>query len=76
MKPSEIYRLARGRFVTGTFVKKDGTTREFWGRLEYDNRHPRIITFYDMRIKKYRRISLDAGKLTVRFGDIELSHVA
>ena len=76
IKPMDVAKLYKGQFVTGNFRKKDGTIREFWGQLVYDERHPRVMTFYDKKLKAFRRINLDTGRLIVKSGDIEFINVA
>ena len=66
MKIEDIYNMTKGKFVTGEFTKKDGTTRQFWGKLDNDVRHPTTLTFFDMRIKDYRRISLKTNKFKLK----------
>tara|TARA_Y100000401_G_C8309555_1_gene218940 strand:+ start:299 stop:529 length:231 start_codon:yes stop_codon:yes gene_type:complete len=76
MKVQDIYKLAKGKYVTGHFTKKCGEIRKFWGRIEYDDRHPTTLTFWDMRKKEYRRISLKQGEFKIKIGKWELRHVA
>tara|TARA_A100001011_G_C13813072_1_gene635655 strand:+ start:362 stop:607 length:246 start_codon:yes stop_codon:yes gene_type:complete len=75
LKAKDVYTIFKGKYVTGEFLKKDGTLRIFWGQLIYDDRHPTTITFFDKRKKQFRRISLSEGKLIVRSGSTEVRHV-
>jgi|OM-RGC.v1.034119328 hypothetical protein len=74
MKIEDIYNMVKGKFVTGEYTKLNGTTRKFWGRLEYDVRHPRTLTYFDMRKNDFRRISLKTNKFKLKCGKWEIRH--
>ena len=65
MKSKDIYTHFKGKFVTGQFTKKNGDERKFWGKLEYDARHPKAVTFFDQHKRSYRRFSLNTATVTI-----------
>lgn len=67
---SEIARIAGNKFITVSFLKKDGTPRTINGRLHVkrylkggDNPNTRkdeFIIIYSMKDKGYRTVNLDS----------------
>tara|TARA_R100001015_G_C4625684_1_gene184306 strand:- start:2096 stop:2335 length:240 start_codon:yes stop_codon:yes gene_type:complete len=63
-KHKQIINFARGKIVSGTFTKLDGSIREFWGVLKHEPRDKDyLVTTYDFRKKEYRRFRLDQGNI-------------
>ena len=73
MKTQDVLALFKSKFVTGTFTKKNGDVRKFWGQLENDVRHSRSITYYDYHKYGFRRMSLDQGTVTIKSGETVLT---
>ena len=73
MKTHDVLALFKGKFVTGTFTKKNGEVRTFWGQLENDVRHPRSVTYFDYHKHGFRRMSLDQGVVTIKSGETVLT---
>lgn len=60
MKKEQILRNWYGRIFTGSFTKKDGTTRPVWGVIKKDPNVPdHLAVIYDFRAKQYRRFDIN-----------------
>lgn len=50
----------RGKIISGTFTKQDGSPRPFWGVLKSEKDLPdNIVVTFDFRKKQYRRFDLN-----------------
>lgn len=58
IKSNTITGMYQGKWVSGSYIKKDGSRREFHGKLLKDNRSDSVITYLDLTKKGCRRISL------------------
>ena len=68
-KNLEITKHFKGMICKGVFKKLDGSERQFWGVLKYEDRDvPNLVTVYDFRKNEYRRFRLDQGAITLTSG--------
>ena len=74
MTVDQIIKLSQGKFFSGEYLKSNQTLRKVWGKIENVRRHKQTITFYDMRKKDYRRISLKNGYLKMKIGNWEITY--
>jgi len=59
MKKEQILRGFYGRIFTGSFTKKDGTTRPVWGVSKNDPNVPdHLAVVDDLSAKQYRRFDI------------------
>tara|TARA_R100000329_G_C7604117_1_gene214300 strand:+ start:194 stop:433 length:240 start_codon:yes stop_codon:yes gene_type:complete len=69
-KHKQIIKFAKGKIVSGTFTKLDGTTRDFWGVFKHEDRDKNnLVTVFDYRKKEYRRFRLDVGNINLKVAD-------
>ena len=69
-KHKKIIEFAKGKIVSGTFTKLDGTTRDFWGVFKHEDRDKDyLVTVFDYRKKEYRRFRLDVGNINIKIAD-------
>ena len=69
-KHKQIIKFAKGKIVSGTFTKLDGTTRDFWGVFKHEDRDKNnLVTVFDYRKKEYRRFRLDQGSIKLKSGN-------
>jgi|TARA_R100001509_G_C4776693_1_gene184879 hypothetical protein len=69
-KHKKIIEFAKGKIVSGTFTKLDGTTRDFWGVFKHEDRDKDyLVTVFDYRKKEYRRFRLDVGNINLKIAD-------
>ena len=69
-KHKQIIKFAKGKIVSGTFTKLDGTTRDFWGVFKHEDRDKNnLVTVFDYRKKEYRRFRLDVGNINLKIAD-------
>ena len=69
-KHKQIIKFAKGKIVSGTFTKLDGTTRDFWGVFKHEDRDKsNLVTVFDYRKKENRRFRLDVGNINLKVAD-------
>ena len=69
-KHKQIIKFAKGKIVSGTFTKLDGTTRDFWGVFKHEDRDKNnLVTVFEYRKKEYRRFRLDVGNINLKVAD-------
>ena len=69
-KHKKIIEFAKGKIVSGTFTKLDGSTRDFWGVFKHEDRDKDyLVTVFDYRKKEYRRFRLDVGNINLKIAD-------
>ena len=70
-KHKKIIDFAKGKIVSGTFTKLDGTSRDFWGVFKHEERDKEnLVTVFDYRKKQYRRFRLDFGNVTLKIANL------
>ena len=58
VKSNNIVKTYQGKWVSGSYVKLDGSRRLFHGKLLNDKRSENVITYLDLTKNAIRRISL------------------
>jgi len=67
--PNKIVKVFGGRFVKGSFIKKDGSTRSFHGQLIPNTRSNKALCFKDLRKNcVIRSISIASGHIRIQSG--------
>ena len=73
IKSNTVSGIYKGKWVSGSYIKKDGSRREFHGKLLHDPRSDSVITYLDLTKKDIRRISLHKHQsLTINCGTSHL----
>ena len=75
IKSNTISSIYKGKWVSGSYIKKNGAKRKFHGKFLKDDRSDNVILYLDLTKKGFRRISLDDFQsMTIKCGTSHLEY--